>query len=53
MVEYPLSPDLWEKRNTLISMVYRLVLRIIEYRGQVTDHSTGNLIQFDWDSVRQ
>lgn len=51
MVEYPLSPDLWEKRNTLISMVYRLVLRIIGYRGQVTDHSTGNLIQFDWDSV--
>jgi hypothetical protein len=48
MVEYPLSPDLWEQRNTLIAMVYRLMLRIIGYRGPVTDHASGNLIQFDW-----
>jgi len=34
MVEYPLSADLWEMRNTLIAMVYRLVLRIIGFRGR-------------------
>ncbi len=47
-IEYPITEDLLEKQNALISMVYRLALRIIGYKGKITDHLTGALIDLNW-----
>jgi hypothetical protein len=41
---------LWQNRNLLIAMFHRLILRLIGYRGPITDFSTDDLrtIEFDW-----
>lgn len=43
---------LWHNRNTLIAMFHRLVLRLIGYRGPITDFSTDDLrtIEFNWET---
>jgi len=41
---------LWQNQNLLISMFHRLVLRLIGYKGPITDFSTDDLrtIEFNW-----
>jgi hypothetical protein len=50
LIEFPLEEDFWVKRMLLISMVYRLALRKIGYKGIITNHTSGNLdsINFNW-----
>jgi len=41
---------LWEKRNYLIMMFHRLALRLLNYRGDVSDYMTSppGRIDFQW-----
>jgi len=39
---------LWEKRNQLIMMFHRLALRILNYRGEMSDHLTSPPGRFDF-----
>jgi hypothetical protein len=41
---------LWQNRNMLIAMFHRLILRLIGYRGPITDFSTDDLrtVEFNW-----
>ena len=43
---------LWQNRNMLIAMFHRLILRVIGYRGPITDFSTDDLrtIEFNWST---
>ncbi|MEQ9358074.1 hypothetical protein [Coleofasciculus chthonoplastes] len=51
IIEFPVDKDFWLKRNILISMVYRLVLRKIGYKGLITDHASPDIesIDFQWE----
>jgi hypothetical protein len=51
IIEFPVDEDFWQKRNLLISMVYRLILRKIGYRGLITDHASSDIksIDFQWE----
>jgi DNA-binding transcriptional ArsR family regulator len=44
------NEDLWQKRNELIGMVYRLAARVLCYKGPLTDHtqSPPTEYSFDW-----
>jgi len=41
---------LWQNQDLLISMFHRLVLRLIGYKGPITDFSTDDLrtIELNW-----
>jgi hypothetical protein len=51
IIEFPIDEDFWLQRNLLISMVYRLALRKIGYKGLITDHASSDIesIDFQWD----
>jgi hypothetical protein len=51
IIEFSADEDFWQKRNLLISMVYRLILRKIGYRGLITDHASSDIksIDFQWE----
>jgi hypothetical protein len=51
IIEFPIEENFWLKRNLLISMVYRLVLRKIGYKGMMTDHASSDIeaIDFQWE----
>lgn len=50
IIEFPINDDFWLKRNLLISMVYRLILRKIGYKGLLTNHVSSDMesINFQW-----
>lgn len=50
IIEFPINEDFWLKRNLLISVVYRLILRKIGYRGLLTDHASLGMesVDFQW-----
>lgn len=50
IIEFPIDEDFWKKRNLLISMVYRLALRKIGYKGVITDYASPDLdiVDFQW-----
>jgi hypothetical protein len=51
IIEFPIDEDFWLRRNLLVSMVYRLILRKIGYRGLLTDHASSNVesVDFQWE----
>lgn len=51
ILDFREDKDLWLKRNLLISMVYRLILRKIGYKGFITDYTSSNFetVEFQWE----
>ena len=52
IVDY--SEDIWVIRGELITMFYRLALRLLGYRGGMSDHTKNPPIvfNFDWQQPR-
>lgn len=50
ILDYSESEEIWGKQNILIAMVYRLIYRIINYKGRMIDFSDPDwkVINFDW-----
>jgi len=54
LIDFKREEEFWHIRNHLISMVYRLMLRIVRYRGLVLDYdgSKFGYVPYDWkDSI--
>jgi hypothetical protein len=43
--------QLWERRNECVMMCYRLALRVLNYRGEMSDHTTSPPGRFDFQWV--
>jgi hypothetical protein len=50
IIEFPMDDSFWQRRNLLISMVYRLALHKIGYKGLITDYASPDLdiVDFQW-----
>jgi len=50
VIDFKKEEEFWHIRNHLISMVYRLIFRIIGYRGLVLDYDGGKFghIPYEW-----
>jgi hypothetical protein len=56
LIDFRKEEDFWHIRNHLISMVYRLMFRIVGYKGLVLDYDGSNFgyVTYDWnDSGRR
>ena len=51
LIDFKKEEEFWHIRNHLISMVYRLMLKIIGYKGLVLDYDGSKFvhIQYDWN----
>ena len=50
VIDFNKEEEFWHFRNYLISMVYRLILRIIDYRGLVLDYDGKEFVHvpYEW-----
>jgi hypothetical protein len=55
LIDFKKEEDFWHIRNHLISMIYRLMLRITGYKGLVLDYDGSKFghITYDWNDATE
>lgn len=49
IIDFKKQEEYWQYRNYFISIVYRLILRILGYKGLVLDYNKGKFIHIPYE----